>query len=668
MEFERLFEPVTINGLEIKNRIVMPAMGLLYTFDYSFNDRHRAFYLERARGGVGLLTLGPIAVDQVGCAPVTIGLFEDRQVPPLKALVEEIHGESETKVGIQLIHMGRYAFSFLSGMTPIAPSPIASKLTGETPRAMTREDIEEVQQAYVRAAKRVREAGFDYLEILACTGYLISQFLSPITNQRVDEYGGSIENRMRFGLEVIQRVRQAVGDDMPLGIRVSGNDFMKGGHTNAESARFVMEAEKIGIDAVNVTGGWHETSVPQLTSDVPSGVFLYLARGIKEKVRIPVFASNRLGDPEVAERALRSEACDLICWGRPLLADPELPLKIKEGRREEIISCIACNQGCFDPIFSGNPVGCILNPRTGREQEPKIQTASIRKKILVVGGGPAGMEFALVAAQRGHEVILYESKDRLGGQLTLAMAAPGKKEFGKIISSMSKRMERYGVKVKLNTPATPELIQSEKPDLIAVASGAKPITLAVPGMGKSHVVGAWEVLEDKAPRIGNRVVIVGGNATGCEVAHFIGIMGIPDAETFTFLMYHLAEDPETALRLLHKPLRQITIIEMAGKVANNVSRSSRWSLMKSLKFLGVEIKLGTRLLEIGDDGVKVLVGDREETIPADTVVMATGVQSVKDLLNPLKDLGLEIISLGDAGKPGNIGDAIKEGFEAALKV
>jgi 2,4-dienoyl-CoA reductase (NADPH2) len=455
---------------------------------------------------------------------------------------------------------------------------------------------------------------------------------------------------------------------MPLGIRVSGNDFMKGGHTNAESARFVMEAEKIGIDAVNVTGGWHETSVPQLTSDVPSGVFLYLARGIKEKVRIPVFASNRLGDPEVAERALRSEACDLICWGRPLLADPELPLKIKEGRREEIISCIACNQGCFDPIFSGNPVGCILNPRTGREQEPKIQTASIRKKILVVGGGPAGMEFALVAAQRGHEVILYESKDRLGGQLTLAMAAPGKKEFGKIISSMSKRMERYGVKVKLNTPATPELIQSEKPDLIAVASGAKPITLAVPGMGKSHVVGAWEVLEDKAPRIGNRVVIVGGNATGCEVAHFIGIMGIPDAETFTFLMYHLAEDPETALRLLHKPLRQITIIEMAGKVANNVSRSSRWSLMKSLKFLGVEIKLGTRLLEIGDDGVKVLVGDREETIPADTVVMATGVQSVKDLLNPLKDLGLEIISLGDAGKPGNIGDAIKEGFEAALKV
>ncbi|MBA4392755.1 MAG: NADH:flavin oxidoreductase [Desulfobacca sp.] len=668
MEFERLFEPIMINGLEIKNRIVMPAMGLLYTFDYSFNDRHRAFYRERAKGGVGLLTLGPIAVDQVGCAPVTIGLFDDRQVGPLKALVEEIHGESETKVGIQLIHMGRYAFSFLSGLTPIAPSALASKLTGETPREMTREDIEEVQQAYVRSALRAKEAGFDYIEILACTGYLISQFLSPITNQRNDEYGGSIENRMRFGLEVIHRVRQAVGDHTPLGMRVSGNDFMKGGHTNRESSRFAVEAQKIGINAVNVTGGWHETAVPQLTSDVPAGVFLYLARGIKEKVSIPVFASNRLGDPEVAERALRAGSCDLICWGRPLLADPELPKKVKEGRRDEIISCISCNQGCFDPIFSGNPVGCILNPRTGREQEFHFQKAPIRKKIMVAGGGPAGMEFALTAAQRGHELTLYESKEQLGGQVNLAMAAPGKEEFGKIISSLKTRMARWGVTVKLNTPVTPELVQREKPDLLVVASGARPIALDLPGVDKSQVVSAWDVLQEKVSRIGKRVVIVGGNATGCEAAHFIGVMGIPDADTFTFLMYHLAETPDLALKLLHEPTRQITIIEMADKVANNVSRSSRWSLLKSLRLLGVEIRTRTRLMEISDDAVKVLIDGREEIIPADTVVMATGVKSVNDLKDPLEDMGVELITLGDAGTPGKIGDAIKQGFEAALNL
>ncbi|MFH0787274.1 MAG: FAD-dependent oxidoreductase, partial [Pseudomonadota bacterium] len=622
----------------------------------------------RARGGVGLLTLGPIAVDQVGCAPVTLGLFNDQQIAPLKSLVEEIHGESETRVGIQLIHMGRYAFSFLSGLTPIAPSAIASKLTGETPREMTREDIEEVQQAYVRSAGRAKEAGFDYIEILACTGYLISQFLSPITNQRNDEYGGDIEHRMRFGLEVIRRVRQALGDHTPLGIRVSGNDFMKGGHTNTESSRFVVEAQKMGINAVNVTGGWHETAVPQLTSDVPAGVFLYLARGIKEKVSLPVFASNRLGDPEVAERALRAGSCDLICWGRPLLADPELPNKVKEGRRDEIISCISCNQGCFDPIFSGNPVGCILNPRTGREQEFQLQKAPGRKKIMVAGGGPAGMEFALTAAQRGHELTLYESKDQLGGQVNLAMAAPGKKEFRKIIGSLTTRMARWGVTVKLNTPLTPELVQSEKPDLLVVASGAGPAAMDFPGVERPQVVSAWDVLSEKVSRIGERVVIVGGNATGCEAAHFIGVMGIPGAETFTFLMVHLAEDPERALKLLHQPTRKITIIEMAGKVANNVSRSSRWSLLKSLRLLGVEIRLGTKLLEITADSVKVMTDGREETIAADTVVMATGVRPVDDLNGPLADQGIEIITLGDAGTPGKIGDAVKQGFEAAFKI
>ena len=486
MTFDRLFEPISIHGLRIPNRIVMPAMGLIYTMDYSFNDRYRAFYRERAKGGVGLLTIGPIAIDRVGSAPVMIGLFEDDQVRPLKALVEELHGESEAKIGIQFLHMGRYAFSFLSGMTSIAPSAIPSKLTGETPREMTLEDIEEVQQAYVRAAVRAKGAGFDYIEILTCTGYLISQFLSPVTNQRSDDYGRTKENRMRFGLEVIAKVKKAVGEETPLGIRVSGNEFMPGGLTNEGEAEFALEAQKMGIHAVNVTGGWHETNVPQLTSDVPAGVFLYLARGIKEKVAVPVFASNRLGNPLVAERALRSGACDLICWGRPLLTDPELPNKVKEGRLDEVISCISCNQGCFDPIFSGESVGCILNPRTGREYEIQINQAEIPKKIMVAGGGPAGMEFALTAAQRGHQVTLYEQDDRLGGQVNLAAAAPGKKEFLKIIGSMTARMNRWGVAVNLNTPLTPELVEREKPDLLVVASGARAAVPDVPGINKPH--------------------------------------------------------------------------------------------------------------------------------------------------------------------------------------
>jgi 2,4-dienoyl-CoA reductase (NADPH2) len=668
MIFERLFEPITINGLLIPNRIVMPAMGLIYTMDYTFNDRYRAFYRERARGGVGLLTIGPVAIDRVGSAPVMIGLFEDRQVGPLKALVEELHRDSEARIGIQLLHMGRYTFSFLSGMTPIAPSPLPSKLTGETPREMTLEDIEEVQRAYVRAAVRAKEAGFDFIEILACTGYLISQFLSPVTNRRTDAYGDGPEGRMRFGLEVIQKVKKAVGEETTLGIRVAGNDFMPGGLTNRETARFAREAQEEGIHAVNVTGGWHETNVPQLTSDVPPGIFLYLAQGIRKQLDIPVFASNRLGDPRVAERALRSGACDLICWGRPLLADPELPNKVKEGRFDEIISCIACNQGCFDPIFSGNAVGCILNPRTGREQERQIKQAETPKKIMVAGGGPAGMEFALTAARRGHAVTLYEKEDRLGGQVNLAGAAPGKREFQKIIQSQTNRMAHWGVSVQLNSPLDGERVKTEKPDLLVVASGAGPATVPVPGIDQPHVVQAWDVLSEKAAHLGERVVIIGGNATGCETAHWVGCLGIPDPETFTFLMYHSAEDPNRAMELLHRPWRKITVIEMTGKIAGNVSRSARWSLMKSLKSLGVEIRTGARLLEITADAVRVMTDRGEESIPADTVVLATGVTPVNELEKALEGSGVEMIVLGDAAKPGKIEDAIRQGFEAALKV
>ena len=631
MEIRKLFEPITINKLKIKNRIVMPSMGLAYSTDFSFNDRYRAFYRERANGGVGLLTIGPVAIDRVGSAPFMPGLFDDSYIEPLKLFINELHQETDATIATQLLHMGRYTFSFLSGMTPIAPSPIPSKLTHETPREMTREDIEDVKTAYVQAARRAKEAGFDFIEILACTGYLISEFLSPLTNKRTDEYGGSIENRMRFGLEVIRQVREVIGADMALGIRIAGNDFMEGGHTNKESARFAAEAERAGVDAINVTGGWHETRIPQLTSNVPPGGFIYLSGGIKKKVSVPVFASNRLGDPRIAEKALRSGACDMICWGRPLIADPELPNKVREGRLNEIIPCISCNQGCFDAIFAGTPVSCILNPRAGNETVFKVEKGDTVKKIMVAGGGPAGMEFALTAAERGHDVILFEKEDRLGGQVNLAKAPPGKGEFQRLIKSMTYRMGHWGVKVRLNTPLTREMIREEGPDLVVIASGARPLQIDVPGIDKPHVVDAWDVLAEKVWDIGEDVVVVGGNATGCETALFVAEMGVPDPETFTFLMYHTAETPDFVTRLLHTSGRTVTVIDMVPRFADNVGRTARWSLIKSLKLMGVRLRPGTTLLEIRDDSVVVKTDEGEATIPADTIIMAVGVLSVDDL-------------------------------------
>ena len=668
MEFKKLFEPITIHGVTIKNRIVMPSMGLAYSTDFSFNDRYRAFYRERARGGVGLMTIGPVSIDRVGSAPFMSGLHDDSFVAPLKDFIEELHRETDVKVAVQLIHMGRYTFSFLTGQTPIAPSAIASRLTRETPKEMTGKDIEEVQEAYVRAALRAKEAGFDFIEILACTGYLISQFLSPLTNRRTDAYGGSLENRMRFGKEVVGRVREAVGDSMALGIRISGNDFMEGGNTNRVAALFAAEAERAGVNAINVTGGWHETTVPQLTSNVPPGGFLYLARGIRNKVSIPVFASNRLGDPRVAERALRSGVCDMICWGRPLIADPELPRKAQEGRLEAVIPCIACNQGCFDSIFSGTPVSCILNPRAGNENVYQVEKTEAPKKIMVAGGGPAGMEFALTAAQRGHRVTLYEKQNRLGGQILLAAAPPGKEEFAKIVDSMKARMSLSGVDVKLNVELKPALVKEDKPDVLVVASGARPTALQVQGVESSHVVDAWDVLSEKVWEFGRNVVVVGGNATGCETALFIASMGAPDAETFTFLQFHEAEAPDVFASLLHDKGRSVTLIEMAPRLANNVGRTARWSLIKTLKLLGVHMRPGVKLLEIKAGSVIVETAGGEESIPADTVVMAVGAASINRFSDADIGDGIRVITVGDAKAPRKITEAVREGFEEALRV
>jgi 2,4-dienoyl-CoA reductase (NADPH2) len=668
MEIVKLLEPITINGLEIPNRTVMPSMGLAYTNDYTLTDRFKAFYRERAEGGVGLMTIGPIAIDKAGSAPFMPALFEDQYVEPMKRFIEELHRDTDAKIANQLIHLGRAAWSIISGVPSIAPSPMPSKLSGETPKEMTREDIEDVQQAYVQAARRSREAGFDFVEILACTGYLISQFLSPVTNKRTDEYGGSIENRMRFGLEVIARVRQELGKDFPLGIRIAGNDFMEGGHTNEESATFAAEAEKAGVDAVNVTGGWHETYIPQLNTGVPPGTYVYLARGIKDRVGVPVFASNRLGDPYVAERAVRSGACDMVCWGRPLIADPELPNKVKEGRFDEIVPCIACNQGCFDSIFGASAVFCVLNPRAGRELEVNVRKTEKPKRLMVAGGGPAGMEFALTAAQAGHDVTLYEKEDSLGGQINLAKASPGKAELGKITDSMRGRMKRHGVKVELGCALTPETIEKEKPDVLAVASGARPLEMSVPGIDKPHVHCAWDVLMERVADIGKNVVIVGGNATGCETAHFLTAMGTPDPAVFTFLMYHTAENPESAKKLLHNAGRTITVVEMVQRLAGNVGRSARWPLMKSLKMMGVNLRRECKLLEIRDDSVLVETEEGRESLPADTVIMAVGSRSVNDLAPAVMTEGVKVVTLGDAKEPRKLTEAIREGFEEALKI
>jgi len=341
---------------------------------------------------------------------------------------------------------------------------------------------------------------------------------------------------------------------------------------------------------------------------------------------------------------------------------------VREGRFDEIVPCIACNQGCFDAIFSGVPVTCILNPRAGNETQFRVEKTPSPKTILVAGGGPAGMEFALTAAQRGHRVTLYEQTNRLGGQVNLASTPPGKQEFRRLIASMEGRMARWGVDVRLHTPLTSPMAREIRPDLVAVAAGARPARINVPGIDKPHVVDAWDVLADKVSHIGQHVVVVGGNATGCETALYMAEMGVPDPETFTFLMIHAAEERDFAAQLLRTPGRDITVIDMVPRLADNAGRTARWSLMKSLKLMGVALRPTTTLLEVRDDSVLVQTPHGQEALPADTVILAIGAVPVTDLTQELEGSGIPVIAIGDAKAPRKITDAVREGFEAALTV
>jgi 2,4-dienoyl-CoA reductase (NADPH2) len=668
MEFPLLFSPIRIGTLTIKNRIAMPSMGLMYTHDGTMNDRIRHFYFERARGGAGLLITGPYAVDKAGGGPVLLGLDEDRFVPALREFNRDIHAIADAKIACQLFHSGRYSLSFMTGEQCVSASAIPSRLTGETPKALSIEEIEQLVAAFARAAGRAVTAGFDAVELLACTGYLLSQFLSPITNVRTDRYGGNLENRMRFPLEVVAAIRKEVGKDFPLLVRVAGNDFMPGSHTNREARIFCKALEEAGVDAINVTGGWHETRVPQLTYAVPPGAFVYLARGIKESVRIPVLASNRLGWPPLAEKTLREGCADMICMGRPLIADPYLPAKAREGRLEDIVPCMGCNEVCFDNVFMGQPVGCMLNPMAGREFELTIEPAATKKKVLVAGGGPAGLVAAATAARRGHDVTLVEARDKAGGQVLLGAAAPDKADFSRIVQSLLRQAISAGVAVRTGVAVDAALVETEHPDVVIVATGARPAPAPFPGSDHPTVRLAWDVLSGQSTVPGRRVVVVGGSATGCETALKIAKEGTIDPETLFFLFVHQAEDTETLREMATRGTREVTVVDLLPRLATNMARTTRWVLMKDLATYHVRTITGAKVTAITDQGVEIERGGSREILEADTVVLAVGAVSSRDLYEALKATGRDVRLVGDAKEPRRIVEAIQEGFAAALEI
>lgn len=667
MSFSNLFSPIAINTLSLRNRIVMTAMHLGYTPTGEVTDRLVAFYAERAKGGVGLIIVGGCTIDEYGGMASMIGLSDDRFVPGLESLTAAVKSHG-VKIAAQLYQAGRYTHSMMiNGRQPFSSSAVRSKLTGETPRALELEEIPAVQDTFAEAALRARKAGFDAVEVLGSAGYLISQFLSPLTNLREDRYGGSFENRMRFGIEVVQKVRKAVGPDYPIIARLAGNDFMAGGNTNREARGFASELEKVGVDLFNVTGGWHETRIPQLTMFVPRKAFLYLAQGVKSAVSVPVLASNRINDPSVAEKIIQRGEADMVTMARALLADPELPNKAKEGRADRIFHCIACNQGCFDNIFRLRAVTCLVNPRAGMETEIVADPPSRIKKVLVVGGGPAGMKAACTAAERGHKVTLVERSDRLGGQLLLNQNIPGRDEVVLAATDLINNLKALRVEVVLGTEAEETFVKEMCPDAVVLATGAAPLVPEIPGIENEKVVLAWDVLSEKAS-VGKRVLIVGGNAVGLETALFLANQGTISPEILHFLAANRAETWETLEGLINRGSKEVTVVEMTKRVGQDIGSSTRWTVMAELSRLGVKIITGARAVGISAEGVKIEKEQGGDLLPADSVVIAAGAGSVEELSAKIGKLVSEVYTIGDAKEPRNALEAIREGFLTGLKL
>jgi len=663
--FPLLSSPIKIGPLELKNRICMPAMHLNFSMGGEVSATLVDFYAERARGGVALITVGGCSVDRLGSGPIMIGLHEDRFIDGLSRLAGAIHEGGSLAVA-QLYHAGKYAYSMLTGQQSVSASAVFSKLTKEMPRALDLEEIAQVQQAFVDAARRAEQAGFDGVEVLGAAGYLICQFLSPVSNQRDDQYGGSFENRVRFGREVIEKVCDAVSDKTAVLVRVAGADLVPGGLTNEDSARVARVFEEAGAQAVNVTGGWHETRVPQLTMGVPRGAFLHLARRIKEAVTVPVMASNRIPEPRLAEEALQDGMADLINFGRPLIADPQLPNKAIGGKPWRIVHCVACNQGCFDHVFSARPIRCTVNPLAGQEGTVPVQPAADGRRVLVVGGGPAGMMAAITAARRGHDVTLAERSGRLGGQLLLAGATRDRQEMNTLVADLQQQQEDQNVKVLLNSEVTPVGVSAARAEAVIVATGARPAPLDLEGADLPHVVQAWDLLRDGGA-VGRRVVVVGGGPVAVDVARELAQRGTLDAETLRFLLVNEAEDPATLRQRCLTGTHQVTMVEMLSKAGKGIGRSTRWTLIQDLDRFGVEVLISTRVQRITAEGVEVVHGDEDKILPADTVVLATGSAAVDSLVAALGD-GVETVVVGDAKSPRRAFEALHEGFSAGLEI
>jgi 2,4-dienoyl-CoA reductase-like NADH-dependent reductase (Old Yellow Enzyme family)/thioredoxin reductase len=636
----KLFEPIKIGTMKLKNRIVMPAMDTNYSSEDGFVTRRLVnYHVERAKGGVGLIIVEGAYVEPEGKGSVMqLGVDHENKIPGLKELAAAIRTNG-ARATLQLFHGGRQSHSSIIGTQPVSASEVFCRTTQETPRALAVEEIQNVIEAFGEGARRTKASGFDAVEIHGAHGYLINQFLSPLTNKRTDKYGGDVKGRTRFLLEILELTRDKVGSDYPILCRINGDDYIEGGLTLDEAKKIAPMLEAAGVDALHISGGIYDSPVPVTTGPMalPRGNMVHLAAGIKKVVNVPVIAVGRINDPELAETILKEGKADLVSMGRALLADPELPMKAAAGALDDIRKCTACDE-CIARLFFNEKIACSVNAALGSEEDYTIRKAKVSKRILVVGGGPAGLEAARVSATRGHSVVLYEKSDRLGGQLNLAVVPPHKEEMKSVVPYLESQIRKLGVKVVLGEEVTPLLVEKINPDVVFVAAGSVPTIPEIPGAKEKNVVTANDVLAGKAS-VKERVVVVGGGMIGAETAEFLVEKG-----------------------------KRVTILEMLGRIGIDIVPMVISLLYPRLKKLGIVMITNAKVEQITHDGVIYEKDGKKQTLDADSVVLAVGSKPSVNLMNALKGKVPELYAIGNAKEPCKVLEAIHEASRLAREV
>lgn len=648
--YPHVFEPLDLGHTQLRNRIVMGSMHTGLEEVKNGYARMAQYYGERAAGGAGLIITGGVAPNIAGwVSPFSIKLTSSRGARKHRVITDAVHKEGG-KIAMQILHAGRYGYHPFN----VAPSALKAPIGRFRPRALSAGGVERTIRHFVRCALLAQEGGYDGIEIMGSEGYLINQFIVRRTNKRTDQWGGSYENRIRFATEIVRRTREAVGKEFIIVFRLSMLDLVDDGSTWEEVELLAHKIEEAGASIINTGIGWHEARVPTIATMVPRGGFSWVTKRLMGKVNIPLITVNRINTPEKAEEILAAGHADMVCLARPFLADPEFPKKAQENRADEINTCIACNQACLDHVFERKVSSCLVNPRACYETELNYLPTKQKKRIAVVGAGPAGLASSTILAGRGHDVTLFEASAEIGGQFNMAKRIPGKEEFHETLRYFKRQIELTGVELKLNTRATAENLIAEGFDEVIVATGVKPRKTGINGEDHPKVLSYIDVLKH-GKEVGKRVAIIGAGGIGFDVAEFLSQEGeSPSLNIEEFRKEWGIDDnwsrPGGLIPAEPAPsAREIFLLQRTkGKPGKKLGKTTGWIHRSSLRMKKVQMVGGVSYQKIDDKGLHLLVGDKPEVMEVDNVVICAGQVVARELHQPLLDAGISVHLIGGA--------------------